>query len=189
MKYQDGHNIRFKWAALLVILFSTLAWAGPNSDPNDGSYPGAPADLFIYIVVILVLIGSFIAIALIRAALSVSASKWSLAEALSEEVEVTAMDTDKPDLPQLDDKKKPLMVKRMCASSSRLIALMGMMVILLMFLGFGAFALYAFGKTGKVPEDIGNVVKFLLAGLTLFAPYVVNKFGSVFESLSPKPGG
>ena len=189
MKYQNSHNIRIKWVVLLLLLIPTLAWAGSNSNSNDESYPGAPADSFIYIVVILVLVGSLIAIALIRAALSVSTSKWSLAEALSEEVEVTAMDKEKPDQPQMDDKKKPLMIKRMCASSSRLIALMGMMVILLMFLGFGAFALYSFGKTGKIPEDISNVFRFLLAGLTLFAPYVVNKFASVFESLSPKPGG
>lgn len=63
---------------------------------------------------------------------------------------------------------------------------MGMIVILLMFLGFGAFALYSFAKTGNMPDSIDKVVNFLVAGLTLFAPYVVNKFSKVFESLSPK---
>ena len=30
-------------------------------------------------------------------------------------------------------------------------------------------------------------IHFLMSGMTLFAPYVVNKFASMFESLTPKP--
>jgi hypothetical protein len=63
---------------------------------------------------------------------------------------------------------------------------MGMLVILLMFLGFGSFALFHFAMTGKMPGDIDQIVNFLVAGMTLFAPYVVNKFSSLFESLAPK---
>ena len=39
---------------------------------------------------------------------------------------------------------------------------------------------------GSLPESIDKVVDFLIAGLTLFAPYVVNKFSTVFEGLAPK---
>ncbi len=78
------------------------------------------------------------------------------------------------------------MKTEMRASVSRLVALMGMMVILLMFLGFGSFALYEFAVTGSVPDSIDKAIKFLVAGLTLFAPYVVNKFSNLFESLAPK---
>ena len=65
----------------------------------------------------------------------------------------------------------------------------GMIVILLLFIGFGVFALFSFAKTGNMPESMDNVVDFLLAGLTLFAPYVVNRFSNLFESLSPKRTG
>jgi hypothetical protein len=125
--------------------------------------------------------------ALIRAALACAKPKWSLADALSEETEVTFMAPDAAGrlTPQTDASGKPVMIVEMRASISRVIALMGMMVILLMFLGFGVFCLYSFALTGRMPESVGEIVKFLLAGLTLFAPYVVNKFSTVFQGLSP----
>ena len=58
-------------------------------------------------------------------------------------------------------------------------------VILLMFLGFGIFSIYSFAKTGVMPNT-ENIVNFLVAGLTLFAPYLVNQFASLFEKLAPK---
>ena len=174
MKNQISHNIQIKLAVLLLALISTPAFAQGSKE-----WKGAPESWFIYTVVIVVLVGAILALAFIRAALSASTSKWSLAEALSEEVTVT--DTEKSE-GQTESKE----VTKLCASSSRLVALMGMVVLLIMFLGFGTFALYSFGKTGKLPSSIDKVVHFLLAGLTLFAPYTVNKFASVFESLSPK---
>ena len=62
-----------------------------------------------------------------------------------------------------------------------------MVVILLLFLGFVSVFMYRFAETGEAPAGTADAVKFLVAGLTLFAPYLVNKFASVFESLSPKP--
>jgi hypothetical protein len=175
MKYQIGNNIQIMLMVLLVILISTPVLAQDSEE-----WRGAADSWFIYTVVIVVLVGAFLAIAFIRAAVSSSTTKWSLAEALSEEVTLE-------EIPK--GEKDPKKVTRLCASTSRLIALMGMMVLLLMFIGFGTFALYSFGKTGKIPSSIDKVVKFLLAGLTLFAPYTVNKFASVFESLSPKASG
>jgi hypothetical protein len=64
-------------------------------------------------------------------------------------------------------------------------ALMGTVVILLLFLGFGAVAIFSFASTGSLPKSMDQVVSFLLAGLTLFAPYAVNKFSKVFEGLMP----
>lgn len=61
---------------------------------------------------------------------------------------------------------------------------MRMIVILFMFIGFGSFALYGFGKTGSMPQGIDRVVNFLMAGMTLFAPYIVNKFASLFQDLT-----
>ncbi len=86
----------------------------------------------------------------------------------------------------MDKSDKPVKITELQPSSSRMVALMGMIVILLMFLAFGSFSLFIFAKTGEMPTSINDVVKFLVAGLTLFAPYAVNKFSKLFEGLAPK---
>jgi len=143
----------------------------------------APDPWFIYAVIFVVLLGTLLSILSIRAALL--ASTWNLTDALSEEAQVTPREKDGK--PLLDTSQKPIVISEMRASSSRVIAFMGMIVILWMFLGFGTFAMYAFAKSGDLPDSIDKVVNFLLAGLTLFAPYAVNKVSKMFESLSPKP--
>lgn len=168
----------------------TVAWsqATPAADAGAASTWVRPDPWFVYGIILLVLVGSLIAMLMIRSAI-VTSGRWSIADALAEETEVTAM---KPDangrptaVPQLDAAGKPLTITDMRASISRLIALMGMMAILMIFLGFGAFALYGFAMTGTIP-DMSGVINFLMAGLTLFAPYLVNKFSSIFEAFAPK---
>ncbi len=61
---------------------------------------------------------------------------------------------------------------------------MGMIAILVLFIGFGVFALYQFAMTGDLGDSIDKVVKFLAGGITLFAPYAVNKFSKVFENIA-----
>ncbi|XCN73308.1 MAG: hypothetical protein Q3M24_00695 [Candidatus Electrothrix aestuarii] len=142
----------------------------------------SPADWFIYAVILLGLLSSILSMLLIRSALA--RSKWSIADALSEEAELTERGEDGKLL--LTSDNQPILIRKLAPSSSRMVALMGTIAILFLFLSFGAFALFHFAKTGKMPEGINNVVKFLTAGLTLFAPYVVNKFSKSFEALSPK---
>lgn len=164
---------------------ATAQTAGKNGTAKAEPAWQTPKSWFVYTVVIVVLAGSLIALILIRAALV--NSKWSLSDALSEEVEVTAVETvNGVEKPLLDAAQKPLAITEMRASTSRVVALMGMIVIIMMFLGFGTFALYEFAVTGNMPQSIDNVVNYLLAGLTLFAPYVVNKFSTMFASLTPK---
>jgi hypothetical protein len=148
----------------------TMPWKSPN-------------EWFIYIVVIAVFLASIIALLLVKQALS--GTKWSLSDALSEEADVTATEVvNGVTKPTMDNSGKPLQITEMRASSSRFIALMGMISILIMYLGFGTFLLYGFAKTGRMPDSIDTVVKFLVSGLTLFAPYVVNKFSSMFQSIT-----
>ncbi|WPD22269.1 MAG: hypothetical protein SD837_19010 [Candidatus Electrothrix scaldis] len=142
----------------------------------------SPVDWFIYAVILLGLLSSILSMLLIRSALA--RSKWSIADALSEEAELTERGEDGKLL--LTSDNQPFLIRKLAPSSSRMVALMGTIAILFLFLSFGAFALFHFAKTGKMPEGINNVVKFLTAGLTLFAPYVVNKFSKSFEALSPK---
>jgi GH24 family phage-related lysozyme (muramidase) len=74
-------------------------------------------------------------------------------------------------------------------SSSRLIAMAGMLVILRLYLGFGVFALYNFGMTCTMPASTSAVTGFLYSGLTLFAPYIANKFSNVFRPMAGHGAG
>lgn len=179
------HGMRLGLTGLVLLLTSlpALAQAPPAAPPAEWA---APRLWFVYTVILVVLVGTLVSLLLIRTALA--ASHWSLADALSEAVEVTAtVKNAEGDLePKLDASGKPVMVTEPRASSSRLIALMGMMGILLMFVGFGSFSLYAFALTGTMSSQIDKVIYFLMSGMTLFAPYVVSKFSSMFQSMSPK---
>lgn len=125
-------------------------------------------------------------------------ASWTLADALSEDVlldpamKVTttpsaggAADTVVNE-PIIDSQGRPVLLPLMKPSSSRVIAFMGMIAILFMFIGFGLVALWGFAQTGKPAQDLDRVVSYLAAGATLFAPYVVNKFASLFEGLIGK---
>jgi len=136
-----------------------------------------PADWFIYSVILIVFLALVIALGTIARRLGAVQTNWSLANALSEETEVTVL--DEHGTPVIVN-NAPLKKVQLTASSSRVIAFMGMIGILALFLGFGAFALWWFAKTGKVPEGSGEATTYLLGGMTLFAPYIVNRFSSVF---------
>ncbi len=137
----------------------------------------SPADWFIYAVIIVVFLGLAIALGAIARRLGAADTRWSLADALSEEADLTV-----PDANGFPYTVNGVVVKatRLAASSSRLIAFMGMIAILSLFLGFGAFILWGFATTGTVPAATAEITKYLVGGMTLFAPYVVNKFSSVF---------
>lgn len=153
----------------------------------------APPQWVVYTVIGVVICGSIIAMWLIRAALN--KANWNLGDALSEEVEISDVTTNAgskeeatavESKPAKSDEVKPPMVTVMRASISRLIALMGMMVILFIFIGFGVFSLYSYAFTGEMPDSTDKVIQFLTGGLTLFAPYLVNKFAGIFKNVLPK---
>ncbi|CAK8719138.1 hypothetical protein GCAAIG_08600 [Candidatus Electronema halotolerans] len=154
-------------AALSVLLFSPPAFAQSKA-------ANAPDSFFVYGVIVFFLFVLFYTLRNIKNALASGKSEWSLSDALSEPVEVTNKDSE--------NKEK---IVEMRASSSRLVAFMGMIAILVLFIGFGTFALYRFAVSGELGEDADKVVTFLTAGLTLFAPYAVNKASKVFESIKP----
>ncbi len=153
----------------------TNTWAPPNT-------------LLLYLVPFVAFFGSLIAIVAIRGALK--PTSWSLAESLSEEVPVPVYkETTDPNGVKTrelvyDKEGKPVLIPELKASTSRVIALMGLVAILFLFIGFGVFALFSFGSVGRLPPSMSEVVKFLVAGLTLFAPYFVNKFASLFQGIA-----
>ncbi|MFN9620990.1 MAG: glycoside hydrolase family protein [Synechococcaceae cyanobacterium] len=116
---------------------------------------------------------------------------WSLANAVSEPTHLTipldenwaqSQGDNKSRIKELGITGKPTSVTLMEASSSRLIALAGMVAILLIYVGFGVFSLYTYGLTCQMPASTVAVSTFLYSGLTLFAPYVANKMSGLLQS-------
>jgi hypothetical protein len=143
------------------------------------------SEVLVYSVIIFVLALILFGIATLKAALA--NTTWSLADALSEEAEVTFKEKIGDEyVPKFDDNMKPVTIVQLTASSSRLIAMIGLIAILAMFVGFGAFALYHFAFDQDFSKGLDTVMKFLLGGMTMFAPYIVNKFASIFDWMTPK---
>lgn len=126
-----------------------------------------PPQWFVLSAIALVYVSVLIVLLFIRG--SLRATGWRLGDALSEEGEITD--------------STGATVKQLMPSTSRLIAFYGLIVLILLFLGFGVFALYFFA-TGQAMNGVDDVIKFLLAGLSLFAPYAVNQTRAAIESLS-----
>ncbi|MFI4999690.1 MAG: hypothetical protein ACHQK9_07400 [Reyranellales bacterium] len=93
---------------------------------------------------------------------------WSLANALSEEVDFTLPSGGKE--------------TRLVASTSRLIALFGLIVLLAMYLAVGAVVIVKFAAGQEVP-NLTDVYHFFLAGAGLFVPYTINQVRSAFDFL------
>jgi hypothetical protein len=213
MNHQIFRYMQIALAVFFLSFVSTSVWAvegdggvKPPTPPQTvictpQTKEWAAPEPIIFGVIGLIAVFSIVAMQRISNSLSDITNKWSLADALSEEYDITEMKQtlDATGKPLLDAAGKPVLevvhdtatgkpqlMTEMRASSSRVIALMGMIVILLMFIGFGIFAIHGFAKTGCMPESTQKVIDFLYAGVVLFAPYAINKFSKVFESLSPK---
>lgn len=187
-------SLKTCWSAhaIFLLFFSAAVLAGEPSAQGQHLCGENYRLIFSSIILFIVIFGALISILVIRNALP---QEWSLADALSEDVALSAVTEVKETkngidsvtkTPLYDAAGKPVLETVMKASSSRLIALIGMLVILFMFVGFGSLILLDYGMTGEIssPESVGEIIKFLSAGMTLFAPYLVNKFSSLFQSLS-----
>jgi hypothetical protein len=193
---------RCSWAFAPGLLWALPAHAQtptptPTATPLN---PPTPLDnsTFAYLLVVVVGVAILIAFSTIRSSLTPSsdpkATKWSLADALSEEADVTPLKEDGTPLlvgadgkPLLGSDGKAITVSKLTASTSRFIALLGLIGILIMYMGFGMVVLENYAQTGvaKSWSDLQGNAYFLFSGITMFAPYIVNKFSSVFDWLKP----
>lgn len=144
--------------------------------------------LLLFVIASFVIFFFIIILMMVRGVL-LKSKKFSLADVLSEEASITLLDEE--GLPVGEGGKsvaegaKPVMITELRGSSSRVIAFMGMMVILLLFMGFGIFSLFIFATTEKIP-DSQNILYYLMGGSMLFVPYGANQFSALFEKLTPK---
>jgi hypothetical protein len=106
--------------------------------------------------------------------------RWRLSEALSEQIEDKSLLLDNGK-PVLKDGKEPVYVVKTIYtnSSSRLIALIGLFVIITWVLALALPLIYRFARYGEI-ADLSNLSTFLLAQAGIFTPYIVSKFTYIF---------
>ena len=175
-------------------LGQTLGAMGANTPGvNDGNCRTMALPV-VYMITLAVALGAFFGLVLVKQRLSKEG--WSLANALSEPTRLTIpvewrwteSAGDQLTVGSAAARKElrapdgtPMAVTLLEASSSRMIATLGGLSILMLYMGFGTFALYSFGLTCQLPSSMGAVTTFLLSGLSLFAPYVANKVSTAIQ--------
>lgn len=108
--------------------------------------------------------------------LGAAGSSWSLSVALSED-DVLHDATGQPVI----DPQTKTPVTRTSPSTSRLIAFMGMLVIVCMFLGVGYYIILGLFNGEKVSDNLAGIWSYFLAGATLFAPYAASQIKDMMK--------
>lgn len=149
--------------------------AAPQPPPITA--PAAPAvkwdpvsESAIYVLMGFILLVVLLVVGMLIRMHKTKSDSWSLSDALSEPTE-------------LSDANNPgQKFTGMRASSSRLIALLGSVTVVSLYLGYGFVLLWGFARTGGIPGGvIDDLGKFLLGGVGLFTPYVANKISNAFK--------
>jgi len=119
---------------------------------------------------------------------------WSLAGALSEDIIRSAPAT--PAIPaQLgaagvhppEARAGVQVPEQYDASASRLIAFFGMLVVMMVFVGFANFMIWQSFTSGQIPQNANQVMEFLGGGASLFLPYAANQFRAAVQAIAPNP--
>jgi hypothetical protein len=157
-------------AALLFAYFCLHAREAAAADAAE-PFSGAVFSYCLLGAIVLAMIACLVAL---RAALS--RQGWSLREALSEKPAIRAARDSEETAESPISEGAP-------ASVSRLIALIGSIAILTLYLGFGLAAVRRLAAGGPLPDpgQFGDVELFLCAGATMFLPYLANKFETVVK--------
>ena len=169
MRYLNLKVIVVLSSILGILVGPSTGWAQQAQSQTlqtAGCQPGPFWTVFWVVTVLLFVLLIVMFIGLLRN------KDWSLADAVSEEA------GNQP--ATLPVGQKPIMV----ASSSRLVALLGLLAILSMFIGVGYYLLWALFCTGTVPQ-LWEIVRFFYAGAAMFAPYLANQIREAFESFAP----
>ena len=170
MNIKSDRKLRLLLAPLTACLLDPASALADQSSQNAPRFNVSPESVFwgafAVMTALLALFFVIVALGLLRD------KDWHLGDAVSEEA------GNQP--ATLPPGTKPIMV----ASSSRLIALLGLLVILAIFLGFGYYFLYAAFAGRLQSGDVKPAVVFLFSGATMFAPYLANQLQTAFSSFA-----
>ena len=148
-----GRTLVLTTGSLLFLTKATVA--ADNNTPSPTPMPGVAITL-IMIAIVVAVVGAVILIGI-----RLKHGGWSLKDALTEP---SAAGTDGA---------APVGA----SSSSRLIALLGMVVILILFVGVGLVAVWQLAENNKV--DLSQFQNYFLAGASLFVPYMFNQLRNI----------
>lgn len=173
------YRAMIRLACLLCLPLNSWAVEGAASGvPNTvmANPNAAPiwVQVVIFGVVILILLVSLIAVKD-----SLRGDQWSLAHALSEETLITTTTRATPDA-----SPSSISNTQMIGSASRLIAFLGMLVILSFFVGVGLWLLWQLLSSGKVPANLELLLNFFAGGAMLFVPYLANQFKAMLGNVT-----
>ena len=148
-------------AAAAVWSFTVAPPSSEDRTQAIAAYQNAAEVITRLLVAVLVVIALALVVATIRG--------WSLGDAVSEESSVQ---------PTVINSKKDVV---MVASSSRLIALLGLLGILTIVLGVGYAVIWRLFVYGDTP-DLTEVRNYLFGSACLFAPYLANQLREIFDT-------
>jgi hypothetical protein len=151
-------------AVAFFFIFTPAVMAADDSEPLSGA-------IFSYCLLGAIVLAMIACLVALRAALW--RQGWSLREALSE----------KPEISTGGGEEIAGGVDAGVASVSRLIALVGFIAILTLYVGFGLAAMRRLAAGSPLPDraQFADVELFLCAGATMFLPYLVNKLELVVK--------
>ena len=162
---------------LLASVSLTLAQGAADGEkpatPPAANGAFAPDSNWPWLFVLLIWVIAIWAAILVRNSLGANSTggQWRLADALSEADTIGT--------------NGAAAAPRLVASSSRLIAFLGLIVMLILFLGFGSIGVLHLLRTGQVP-DLDKIAGYFVGGATLFLPYLANQAKEAVSALGPK---
>jgi hypothetical protein len=165
-------TIRTWGVALSLLTIFVTAGIARADQPPPAVPPLGVSSASVFWAAFVVMTVLMLMLFLIVAAGLARSTDWHLGDAASEEA------GNQPST--LPVGTKPVMV----ASASRLIALLGLLAILAIFVGFGYYFLYAAFAHELETTNVKPVVYFLFSGATMFAPYLANQLQSAFSAFA-----
>jgi hypothetical protein len=164
-------------AHLRTVLAVALGWSSTASfaqaSATGVAVPGiaslaAPPWLFYLVLAVVTAVWLF---GLSRVLQWLRKDGWNLSQALSEEA---VMPTGTP-------AAAAAQLPPLVASASRMIALLGAVVMAAFFIGLGYWVIWALFN-GQSIEPAKDTLVFFLSGTALFTPYAANRISSIFQS-------
>lgn len=138
-------------------------------------------DVVFWLIIAFVTLFLLVTLKIIRR--SLADSNWKMSEAISEPegVPATPAAPGEPTAETLQGTAAAPVKPAMVASSSRLIALIGGIILAAMYLGTGYYVLFAVFYLPENVKRIDEINQFFVMGMTLFSPYAVNKLSTMFK--------
>ena len=175
--------------ALVAAPAATTAVSAPLAAVNAAA-PVQPVLTFVPELTLWFVLGIFVlGVGVPIAKLNKASSGWSLSDALSEKnpspAPIAVVQAAVAVVPGgVAPAAAPAVDPGSSASASRLVAFLGTIAILAMFMGFGLYAIWAAfnGRAAEARDTLKAVSSYLLYGSAMYAPYAFNQIKAAFSS-------